>query len=849
MSKQVKEEASILYSKAEFGLAYAKLWELGCNGFLSYLLNSSEKKDKWLLHQNAGNYFWNEFIISDSIIKEIVVDQNAEDLFHTYFNKSNFISEKLIKKISQHGPDLIIKLIRLNKLFLNPSIYPTLISLNFSEKHSSHILFWKQAKEKSDYLCDTIQELAKDLKGQNIYQILSDLIIWIEENRFNLPNSKHVLNHLGRVYSFFIEKFLIHHIHGLTNTIDENKFHVIFMNRLDNQSESSKQKINYLLNVISKWIELNEDVLVPYCFNLNENPVCENETIYLQSSPGSYYKWRLDGIRYDLNQFRYHMIGSNIVEELERSGRMIIPKGQMPDDEDINRTLVERKYGTIQLMEDLCIENLSFNAKDYHIANILGPLLTFSTNRLLRYEKRLIVHSSKVKTYREAFRLQAQEAVINDIRVEPFLYMDEKEYSQLNKRGSYTSDEITAFLLKIFSFEGNQAKETTLYKTHYDVFQKPFLKIGSYVFCPMIFFATNQWFYSYIQEALMLRKGSNYYRAETTKMEQKFGEIFQLKRWTVKVINDKEAAKIHGDVDLIISDNVNTLFIQLKRTFLRLNAEDTYNEYLMVDWGGRKQLNDAEKFLSNENEIFKITTPVTKWLVTTSFEAVNEVEHDCRKVNYFELLSVLNNPEVKSIADLIKDISNDKSIKDFQTILNEEQLPIEMKAILNELGLPLPIFELKNYKKTIFTTNENVSKEYAEIFNNAINFDNEGKKAEAIRELNKCCLLDPKDAEAWSALGNVYCDIKDYTNSFICFEKALTLAPDDPMMLQNYSVGLIESGKYYDGLKSYMQLYRLYPMLGNIKFEIETNLKSFIYRHLLTLNEAMELANEWKNMS
>jgi tetratricopeptide (TPR) repeat protein len=335
----------------------------------------------------------------------------------------------------------------------------------------------------------------------------------------------------------------------------------------------------------------------------------------------------------------------------------------------------------------------------------------------------------------------------------------------------------------------------------------------------------------------MLRKRDENSAIETSEMEKQLGECFKIKNWKVKVITQEEANTINGDVDIIVEDDSDTLFVQLKRTFLRLNTEDIYNESILVDGPGRKQLVDAEAFLTIQNEIYNIKYPITKWLVSTSFENVNSEIDECRKINYFELINAISNPETKTLKQLIEDLVQDKSIRALYNSVISAKEDAVLGLIIEDFGLPLASFELKEYKKAVFTLKKETSIRYKDVFDKAIDLDKNGNKEKAISLLEKCIAMDEKDAEAFGALANVYADVKNYSKAFYSFEAALRLLPNDPMITRNYALALIESGNFFQGISLQLQLLTLFPFLGDTNYEIKHNMILGVHNRKLNENE------------
>lgn len=427
----------------------------------------------------------------------------------------------------------------------------------------------------------------------------------------------------------------------------------------------------------------------------------------------------------------------------------------------------------------------------------------------------------------------------------PFLLMSNDEYSDINSR--VCSIMSTKDIINLFSFGIDKSKEFNRFNIGYSVWDKPFIRIGDKLFCPMMFFANNDWFYAFAQAGIKnLNHDSNVGERKRTSelMEQSLGDRLSEKGWAVKVINNKDANKINGDVDVIVEDESASILIQLKRTYFRLNDKDIYYESLYPDGKASQQLNDAEAFLKLDNEVHKLKHDPLKWIVTTSYENVLSEINGCTKVNYFDLLNVIKDSKVTKLIDLIDFITKDKLIKSIIVQREKQQGSIS----LSDLSSPISLVDSQIYREAIFRENKDTL-DYNKLYNNALSLSEDSKKKEAIELMKKCIELNPNDIIVYSALANIYADIKDYTNAYFLFEKALKILPNDPFIMRNYAITLKESGKYYESLEFLLGLYEMYPFVGDIKTVFINNLNYLTRNRNISIEQEKELFFRWKELN
>src|SRR5690606_6205760 len=134
---------------------------------------------------------------------------------------------------------------------------------------------------------------------------------------------------------------------------------------------------------------------------------------------------------------------------------------------------------------------------------VLDPLLTYSFNRLNRYEHPLQSFFETSLSWSDAFMKLIMEGIRTNIIREPYFLMTESEYDELNKLGLSELPEVaTSEVLQLFSWYPTNKYEFNKFYNKYEVWRTPFIKVDDFLFCSMMFFASNNWFYTFAQAAL-----------------------------------------------------------------------------------------------------------------------------------------------------------------------------------------------------------------------------------------------------------------------------------------------------------------------------------------------------------
>lgn len=855
-NQQIKTDARIAFESGNQALAFQTLWTLNnVNEFISYSENSYTKKDKeskkviqkkenWL----QSDYFWTDFLLQQEHFSALLSSESTIQLLHNYFKFYKKLVPEFELKLATEFPNLFIKAIRVNQVFFEPDRIEFLKSLPIGNDFKIHQKIWHKVFENEKQQWAEIQKELKNVLSLSIEDILSYCIIWLETNRFQ-DNDKIKINHLASVYSLFIELIISDKSrkHIQIKNSDEFFGHFLkaFTYTYQNEKLIDENIISKLLYKISNWINFQETIVSPYSFDLNIEPKQENELISFNSTPEAYYKWILNGVRYEVNQLNYLLQGNSLVEYLEETNQMRIP-GRTEYDVQLNRNLAGTKYATLAMLSDLACEDFNFYGKKINAQKVLEPLLTYSFNRLNRYEHPLQSFFETSLSWSDAFMKLIMEGIRTDIIREPYFSMTESEYDELNKRGLSELPEVaTSEVLQLFSWYPTNKYEFNRFYNKYEVWRTPFIKVDDFLFCPMMFFASNIWFYTFAQAALLLPTDSK----DTEKMEEHLASVFKDKGWKIKVISREESNEITGDIDIFIEDENDLLFVQLKRTYFRLALKESYYEAINRDLSAAKQLNNAEKFLENPNTIYQMKHKPHKWIVSNSFENIGYEIEGCQKINYFDLLNALKNPEIKTLNNLIQDLEKDRNLKTFTATVFQENLPFKVREIIAETLKPLSVFESKKYNQVISSEDEKRTEEYNKLFNKAIELDKKNDKSGALALLKSCIDLNPNDADAHGAIANILADMRIYETSFIAFSQALKLLPNDPYITRNFCIALIEAGYLYNGLLKAIDLYQVFPMLGDIRILFEKNFEQALKHKILDEKQILELKEKWNSLN
>lgn len=815
---QVKKNALEAFKNKDYENAFHTLWELGVDEFLQFTQKEERKAKKynWLsINRQRKNckgysYFWNTFILKENVFKSCFTSDQPVELLHNYYSKTTVFNKTFEIKLAKEYPTIFIEAIRKNEVFFKENRIDFLLKDDLlKDEHQIHQDVWQSFQFEELKYWNEIKSTITKLEKYSLEQILFFTIEYFETNNFE--NNFDIINqsHLAEVYSFFMD-LILRNPSINQECLSSEQFAMGFVqNVYENEYPELKKAIFKVLNIINKRQVLNSRFFQPYCFNSQFKPKYIYESLYFYESPESHYQWNVDELRYKVNELVYNARGTNIVEAQLKSGSEIESKRK--GDYLNNKTLAFNLQGIIEVLNDLKLTTFYFKDSNHKnikvkIEKIIKPLFVYAFNRYTRYYKVL----KNIRNANSALQNNWQKAYVylatsyRDSSQFPFVYNTKQEYLDLNSIADENFENETGFqVLNQFGFNRSKLNKFDRFNVRYSIVDNPFIILGDYIFCPVLFFVN---FSSQNVFVNSLLKNNN--RRTAIQIEDKLESLFLKYDFNVFRPTKNQADLIDGDADIILYDQNNVLLMQLKRTNLRLDYKAQYYEYINTDIKASRQLNKAEKYLNKENLVFNIENRrVTKWIVSNSFEKVNTQINNSSKVNYLDIVSFLtddNKQTFNSLPGFISFFENDKYLEMIaEPLIENDDMYREILSLsnLDQRNLLWMDFDLVEAKK------------YRHFYDKGIELNKRGEHKKALIALNECLKLENDDVEIHGAIANIYADLKNYEKAFFHFEKALEIIPNNPFVLRNYAIALRES-ENHAFLDIYSQITNKYPFLN-----------------------------------
>jgi hypothetical protein len=643
--KQLFDQAGKQFALGELFNCYLTLLEVGENDLITKSI------DKGYFESTV---FWEDFLSTEDHFTTIFNAKYADELVFYYFNRCKIRSIDFEQHLASKFPELFVNGVRQTQVFLQSERLSQLLAIKLPDEHHLHQKVWEWLYQQNTQRWNKVIEIWDQLKTDSLSNHLINTLIWLEHRYFEDDSDQH-LQHLSIVYNCFVS-LLMEQFQSSKLGVTEDEF---YQNFHDSAFRRKGNPLEILLNELNDWVDFNESVTVQYSYDLNIRPIWRNKQLFdfEHISNEVYETWQRDGERYDINRFNYDWQANELVDYLEE--RSEINLNSYPDYYWINKETTIKIWKSQMFLDDLKLNYFILRGKKVSTSEVLQSVLPYTTNRLDRYIRVLEKYRSQYPKWEQAYYKVIEENVAKNIDIEPYFLMSRKQYVDLNLSVlKETSAQVMEDLIDLF---GSQPKWETFnrHSVRYDVWYKPFLRIGEMLFCPMLFFAKNDWFYGFAQTAIQNLNGKRNIeerKRTTTLMEEYLGSLLATQGWHTKVITDPESNKMNGDIDVFVEDGSTQLMIQLKRTYFRTTLKDAFYESVQSDRKAAQQLNDGIDFLNTDSSIFQLKGEPVKWIVSTSFENVLTEIDGCLKVNYFELIWMLRNQEFDSLRELIAKI-------------------------------------------------------------------------------------------------------------------------------------------------------------------------------------------------
>jgi tetratricopeptide (TPR) repeat protein len=136
----------------------------------------------------------------------------------------------------------------------------------------------------------------------------------------------------------------------------------------------------------------------------------------------------------------------------------------------------------------------------------------------------------------------------------------------------------------------------------------------------------------------------------------------------------------------------------------------------------------------------------------------------------------------------------------------ESAMAIANGRVCADQSLPIPK-RISSCDMTIWMTRHGVGIEKADLAKTyvarGVAFQENGDDPAAIKDFRLAAKIDPASARPWINLGNLYVARADYVLALDNYDRAMNLAPDDPVVCDNHGVALEGLGRHGEAIADF----------------------------------------------
>ncbi len=782
--KTLRNQANQYFSNKEYCLAFETILGLEQDDAVRIL-----KSIEWFNNPD----FCYSISQNPPLLNNLLSIQRVDEILYSHFNQCLYCTDtskfkEFHRQIAICNPIIFIKLVRVTQAFLKSPWCKFYFSLELPVRLQPHQKIWEFIHQREMELWRDVETGLTNLVESKITidAVLVEFVIAIELAYCKNRSTEHI-QHLSRVYNVFLPFYLFEYkSKGKWVVPSQQNLVAAFLRRLDSKGNVAPE-VDLLMGSIQRWVQFTESFINPYCFDLRIEPFECSGAIGYHQDPMDYYRWKLDGRRYDINRFDFELEGQFQFDTDLKKG--LFPINPTWKESNFNyQTKCHIQTRAVEcFLHELALDRFP-DKTGLDSIRFYHPLVAAS-NMFKWFHDRIDIQRPIGEEWfhitKEEYKRKPNHLGIDNV---PFLYLTSKQlYDAHNGQSVLIGDNKRSAdeLCQPFTFQVSKSP-INRFELLYDVYKKPFFKLDEYLFCPVLFFANNDWFYSFAQTALERldnEQNSQLRKSTAQSMERRLADAFEACGFESKVYRESEFTNKEMDVDVHISDGQETILLQLKRTKFRLSIKDTYFERINVDNKASRQLNKAHRYLDDKKDIAVYNKKVHKWIVTTSYENLLSKTDDCLKVNYSDLLllaTYFKENKIDSIRQIVDFVESDFKVKN--AILN----PIYN---LSMIDLPLSLDYPSVYLNRILAIDHEANRDH-QLFNQAIDAVQRGDRKQAEQLLKECIKEQPNDFEAICELANVLSDNGKHEEAVRFFKKAMVLVPNDPYLIRNFCIAL-----------------------------------------------------------
>lgn len=650
----------------------------------------------WITRGPIAEHFWESWLPASAQFDEIMSGEEAINLLHHYFSKNCFVSTSLLYRLAYERPALLMKTIRVNRAFLNPDHQG---SLSFLKDHPDpylrehHRLFSQlEQEERKRY-----NEFTAALHTTEPIE-LSDLIhytaLWFEERRASVfagapaGEFKYDIHHHTDALQFFLSAYFA--AYGAAHTayrFHEEKAWERFRGVmahcaiLSREGRLDTHPVWQSLEAASRYWYFLTGSLNLYCFDLNHDivPAAGGQQFRpLSEAVARAWKQEDEKLSY---WYDYHrtMAREHTMQMIEQEKLVISPAPGTDYDSYVEAQI---RIGMAAMIADhfSLMESETRSVKTEVLLQVMNG---FTSNAYERFACPVDLLNAA-----DPGKWLWHVATVIDGSAQASLarFITAAEFDRVltSVSDESWSEETLSGIKHLLSVDLSAPVAFDRFHPFLSLSSRPFIRVNDcYIAFHGILAETNS-----MSSILMNLLDKNQkerpavQKEETERMEKRLADLFVccgFRQVLCGVDYRERGTKVKaGDFDLVLHEDGVMLYIELKRSKVRILLDEIWDELQMSLEKASRQLEKAEAHLSRNFSFLKdgvlkdlglqasqfSELAFTGLIVSTSFEYDHRlIRNRHLKISSFELEELLNGyisrGEKPSLKELISVISQD----------------------------------------------------------------------------------------------------------------------------------------------------------------------------------------------
>lgn len=604
-----KNAAHNLYRDNNLLEAYKCAWNLPFTDFVSWYtdVKGNRKPRKGLSFFNDP-YFYNSFLITQST--EWLSYNEAILLWEYYLNSQKDIVIEFELYVAHNNPSLYIEGYKNRLVFLNDKRISQLQKQHLPLSIVKELKIWNRFNSLLNLKWKEVEKLMDDMKLAP-HELCMAICAAFEAFVYQNPDDKLRWHYAVETLSLLIA--FVQNKYNLSNLqVDEFALDKAYY------EGAIELKCETVFNEVYIYVSLKEKTQ-RYVYEPGLSVAIDNDNLQFYECDTFNKQWKYDEHRYTVNEQSYYVFGEQLFNELKANNKI----NYINDNKDPNNQLGNAR----QLAIKQAIYDLGIRDEDLKNSNLPNLDIMISFLHGIAWRK----FETSEKPLHEIARVRKNEygkgiaELLHKNEVSEVIFIsDNKLLNNAAKAcGLYCTNLELDQLICAFSFNW-KSKIFDPFNLPLSLWKKPFVQIGEHIISPISILTGFTGLYT-ISESILI----NFRPDNGRRIERILKEIYENAGWKTSVLeNDQE----YGDVDVVMEDDENIVFIQLKRTTQKLDMHQLHKQ-LPQDRKAEKQLLEAKSG-------YKSSKNCHLWYATTAFEKVGTWENEIYRVSYQDLIHV-----------------------------------------------------------------------------------------------------------------------------------------------------------------------------------------------------------------